>query len=156
MFFDKDASYTPDMAGMIDQEEEIIADEFGVSLKTAFKIIKLRDDACRRDQAEILGRAISIIIAHRNPQMMLKTLALAFGLDAMNSHHSQSELARELNVSRALISHYVIGWVDILRGKNSNFDCLKFRKKESTRETYQANATSSFIQAKMKANKKKK
>ena len=44
-------SYEPDMAALIDKPEEIIADEYGVSIAVALRIIADREDLARRGQA---------------------------------------------------------------------------------------------------------
>lgn len=148
MISDNTASYTPDFAAAIDSEEEIIADEFGVSLKQARRIIKLRDDAIRREQAMMLAGIIGALTESKNLPVMVHALAVAFGFDEMNGWHSESEIASKLGCSRALISHYVVGWRDVLAGKSGAFDCTKFRKHNSTRETYKEKATDPLVQAK--------
>ena len=154
MISDNTASYTPDFAAAIDSEEEIIADEFGVSLKQARRIIKLRDDAIRREQAMMLASVIGLLIRSRNLPVMVHSLAIAYGLDELNGAHSESEIAAQLGCSRALISHYVVGWRDVLAGKTAGFDCTKFRKHNSTRETYKEKATDPLVQAKKQIRQK--
>lgn len=140
------ASYTPDMAALIDKEEEIIADELGVTLKQAERIIAIKDDAARRQQAETLALVIGLLIqSGRNLPVMVHSLAIAFGLDQLNGAHSQAEIARQLGVTRALVSHYVLGWRDVLAGGVGAFDCLKFRKHNETRKTYAAKATNPIL-----------
>jgi predicted transcriptional regulator len=143
-------SYTPDMAALIDSEEEIIADEFGVTLKQARHIIAYARSASRRTQAEILASVIGLLIRSKNMPVMVHALAIAFGLDELNGAHSQAEIAKNLGVTRALVSHYVVGWRDVLAGNVAAFDCTKFRKKNDTRETYKKKATNKVVQAKKK------
>ena len=145
MLYDSTGSYTPDFAAEIDTEEEILADEIGVSLKQARAIIKFRNDAIRREQAYMLASVIGLLIRSRNMPVMVHSLAIAFGLSDLNGAHSESEIAKQLGVTRALISHYVVGWRDVLAGKTAGFDCLKFRKHNSTRETYKQSATDPFL-----------
>ena len=83
---------------------------------------------------------------------MVHALAIAFGLDELNGAHSQAEIAKKLGVTRALLSHYVVGWRDILAGNVAAFDCTKFRKKNETRETYKEKSTSKVVQAKIRKN----
>jgi predicted transcriptional regulator len=151
MLHENQASYTPDMAALIDTEEEIIADDLSVSLFTARKIIRMREDAVIRNQSLILARVIGLLLQSNNLPATIHALALASGLDQLNGKKSQAEIARELGVTRALISHYVVGIRDILSGKDSNFDCTKYRKANSTRETYKAKATDPFTKAKAAA-----
>jgi predicted transcriptional regulator len=141
-------SYTPDMAELIDSPEEIAADEYGVSLDVARRILADTQDAIRAAQGQTLGAIIGHLIAGSNLTAKVHCLALAIGLDQLNGYHSQSEVARQLGVTRALISHYVIGWRDVLSGGVGSFDCTKFRKRNSTRTTYAAKATDPVLQAK--------
>ena len=145
-------SYTPDRAELIDPEDEIIADEFGVTLIQARRIIKYAQSQCRRTQAEIIAQVIGVLIRSKNIPVMVHALAIAFGLDELNGAHSQAEIAKKLGVTRALLSHYVVGWRDILAGNVAAFDCTKFRKKNETRETYKEKSTSKVVQAKIRKN----
>jgi hypothetical protein len=149
-------SYEPDIAALIDTEEEIVADRYGVGLGMARMIIADRDNATRHNQAEVLSAIIGHLIAGNNMPAKVYSLAIAFGLDQLNGFHSQSEIARQLGCTRALISHYVLGWRDVLAGGPGAFDCMKFRKHNETRETYKAKATNPVVQAKMKAKRKPK
>jgi hypothetical protein len=149
-------SYEPDMAAMIDRPEEIIADEYGVSIAVALRIIADREDLARRGQAQILASIINYIIQSRNPTLQVYALAIAFGMDQLNGAHSQSEIARELGVTRALVSHYVLQWRDILAGGVGGFDNRTFRKRNSTREIYKKSATDPVLEAKRKLRTKRK
>jgi len=149
-------SYEPDMAAMIDRPEEIIADEYGVSIAVALRIIADREDLARRGQAQILASVIGYIIQSRNPTLQVYALAIAFGMDQLNGAHSQSEIARELGVTRALVSHYVLQWRDILAGGVGGFDNRTFRKRNSTREIYKKSATDPVLEAKRKLRTKRK
>lgn len=150
MLFENTGSYTPDFAGEIDSPEEIAADEYGVSIETAKRIIKDRENAVRHHQAEILGAIIGQLLAGNNLSVKVHSLAIAFGFDQLNGFHSQSEIARELGCTRALISHYVLGWRDVLSGGIPAFDCLKFRKRNETRKIYKEKATSQTLTQKRK------
>ena len=141
----------PDMAEQIDSEDEILADKFGVSIKTARQIIQHSNGVASRNQAETLARVIGFLLCAKDSRISIRTLALALGFDTMNGYHSQSEVAKEEGVTRALISHYVVGWRDLLDGGAGHVECLKFRKKQSTRETFKKSATSPFLAAKAKA-----
>lgn len=149
-------SYEPDMAALIDTAEEIAADEYGVDLPTARRILSDRQDVVRRSQAEMLAKVIGLLLQSRNPNVQVHALAIAYGMDELNGAHSQSEVARKLGVTRALMSHYVLGWRDLLAGGIVvAFDNLTFRKRNSTRKTYAATATNSVLQAKLQAKRKK-
>jgi hypothetical protein len=143
-------SYEPDMAEMIDLPEEIIADEYGVSIAVARRILSDREDLARRGQAQILASVIGLLIQSRNINVQVHALAIAFGMDHFNGAHSQSEIAKELGVTRALVSHYVIAWRELLAGGIGAFDNRTFRKRNSTREIYKKSATDPVLEAKRK------
>jgi hypothetical protein len=145
---DRHGAFTPDMAALIDQEDEIIADELGITLHQARMVIQIRDAAAIRHQAEILAKVIGLLVRARNMPVMVHSLAIAFGLEELNGAHSQSEIARQLGVTRALVSHYVVGWRDVLAGGFGAFDCTKFRKRNDTRQIYAKSATNPVLEAK--------
>ena len=140
--------YTPDFADEIDSEEEIIADRYGVSIKVAAQIIEDQKTAIRQYEARTLGAIIGVLISGQNLAARVHALALAFGLDQLNGFQSQADVARKLGVTRALISHYVVGWRDILDAGQGAFDCTKYRKVNSTRETFSRTAKNPLTQAK--------
>lgn len=152
MLYESTGAYTPDFAAEIDKPDEIIADRYGVSLETARLIIADIKTAVRRRQAETLGAVVGTLISGSNLQAKVYSLALAFGLDQLNGFHSQSEVARQIGCTRALISHYVIAWRDVLAGGVGAFDCVKFRKHNDTRQTFSDKAKNPVIQAKNKHN----
>lgn len=141
-------SYEPDMAAMIDSAEEIVADDYGVTIAVARRILSDRQNVVRRSQAEMLAKVIGLLLQNRNPNVQVHALAIAFGMDELNGAHSQSEVARELGVTRALISHYVLAWRDVLAGGIGAFDNRTFRKRQGTRKTYAKSATDPVIEAK--------
>jgi len=147
-------SYEPDMAELIDSPEEILADEYGVSIAVARRILSDREDLARRGQAQILASVIGLLIQSRNINVQVHALAIAFGMDQLNGAHSQSEIARELGVTRALVSHYVLAWRDVLAGGIGAFDNRTFRKRDSTRKTYAKAATDPILEAKRTKRKK--
>jgi hypothetical protein len=147
-------SYEPDMADLIDLPEEILADEYGVSIAVARRILSDREDLARRGQAQILASVIGLLIQSRNINVQVHALAIAFGMDQLNGAHSQSEIARELGVTRALVSHYVLAWRDVLAGGIGAFDNRTFRKRDSTRKTYAKAATDPILEAKRTKRKK--
>jgi hypothetical protein len=148
-------SYTPDMAALIDRDDEIIADDYGVDLPTARRILRDRLDTARRGQAEMLANVIGLLLASRNMPVMVHSLAIAFGMDQLNGARSQSEIARALGVSRALVSHYVLSWRDGLMGGGVGaFDLRTYRKRNTARKTYAKAATDPILEA--KRNKRKK
>ena len=148
---DNTGSYEPDMAAEIDTPEEIIADELGVNLVTARKVVALIHKENQRSEALVLGQVLGLLIASNNLPVMVHALALAAGLDQINGAHSETEVAKKLGVTKSLLSHYVVGWRDLLSGREYSFDVLKFRKKNSTRAIYAEKAKSPFIEAKNRA-----
>jgi len=149
---DEITGYWPDIAAEIDSEVEIVADEYGVDIATAKRIVAYRDGAVRQEMALIFGRVLGILIGARNLPVMVHSLALAAGLDQLNGAHSEAEVARELGVTRSLVSHYVVGWRDVLSGGTGRgFDVTKFRKRNATRATYAACATNPLTEAKARA-----
>jgi len=148
-------SYEQDMAELIDLPEEIIADEYGVTIAVARRILTDRQDLVRRSQSEMLAQVIGLLLESRNINVQVHALAIAFGMDQLNGAHSQSEIARELGVTRALVSHYVLAWRDVLAGGIGAFDNRTFRKRQGTRKIYAKSATNPVIQAKLQAKRKK-
>jgi hypothetical protein len=148
MIHENMVSYYPDMASEIDTEREIIADEYGVSLEKADRIIADRKNAHTQSEALILGQVIGLLINSKNLPVMTHALALAAGLDQLNGAHSETEVAKKLGVSKAILSHYVVGWRDLLSGKEYSFDVLKFRKRNGAREVYAEKTKSPFLEAK--------
>jgi hypothetical protein len=82
---------------------------------------------------EMLGRVIGLLLSAKNLNAQVHALAFAAGLDQLNGKKSQAEIARDLGCTRALISHYVVGWTDVL-----GLVVTKFRKSEASRETYKS------------------
>ena len=144
-------SYSVDMADLIDKPDEIIADRIGVSLDQARQILEIIDEEKTEYAARTLSKVIGQLIISKNPLIMLHALSMTAGLDLLNGARSEAEVARKLGVSRALLSHYVVAWRDLLSGRDYFFDILKFRKRNSTREIYAEKATSPFLTAKAKA-----
>ena len=148
--------YWPDIADEIDSPEEILADSLGISVKAARLVLAHVENEVRKNQALILGKVIGLLLKASNLPAMAHALAFASGLDQLNGARSQAEVARELGVTRALLSHYTLGVRDVLSGKDSSFECTKFRKSQASRETFRAKATDPFTAAKAAAIAKRK
>jgi len=144
------AVYHHDYAGEIDQEHEILADELGITPKQARGVIAHTEAEVRRSQSLILGKVVGMLLETSNLPVMAHALAFAAGLDQLNGKRSQAEVARELGVTRALVSHYVIGVRDVLSGKRETFDCTKFRKSNDARKVFKEKATDPYLTAKAK------
>jgi len=152
-----ESAYTPDYAAEIDGEADELAEEFFWFVQKQIPPSKMQIDwlvmkeiiACagawgltvreteRKNLAgkawELLGRVIGLLLGAKNLAAQVHALAFAAGLDQLNGKRSQAEIARELGCTRALISHYVVGWADVL-----GLSITKFRKSESSRETYKS------------------
>ena len=124
-------AYWPDPADEIDKPDEIIADRFGLDLEQAADLIKLIEQEKTRHLATALGGMIGYLLMGGNPMARIYGLAFAAGLDQLNGLKSQSEVARNLGVTRALLSHYVVAARDAL-----DINITKFRKSDKARETY--------------------
>lgn len=129
-----DAAYHPDIAGEIDKEEEIIADLLGITPKQALRVMEWHEQENKKvatEHREAFGRVIAFLLQGKNLPVMVHALALAAGLDQLNGKKSQAQIARELRCTRALVSHYVIGFTDIL-----GTTVTKFRKSQESRATF--------------------
>jgi hypothetical protein len=150
------AIYHHDYAAEIDTEEEVLADMLGISPAQAREVMAHTEAEVRRSQSLILGKVVGMLLETSNLPVMAHALAFAAGLDQLNGKRSQAQVARELGVTRALVSHYVIGVRDVLSGKRETFDCTKFRKSNSSRQTFRDKALSPFLEAKRAAMARKK
>ena len=139
-----DVGYSTDMAAEIDSPADCLAEELGVSLAVAVRVqawhAKRLDLEIRTAQAEQLGRIVGVLVRPvRNLKALVRGLALSAGLDELNGTHSQAEVARELGCTRALMSHYVTMWADLL-----GVHVLKFRKAPGCRATYSKAASAAW------------
>lgn len=129
-----EGAYEPDMAGEIDSEEEILADLLGINPAQAKRVLAWHSEESKKvaaEHREAFGRVIAFLLQGKNLPVMVHALAFAAGLDQLNGKKSQSQIARELKVTRALVSHYVVGFADIL-----GVTVTKFRKSEGSREKF--------------------
>ena len=148
-------AYWPDIASEVDRPEETLADNLGTTPAVALRVMAHTEQAVRESQALMLGRIVGMLLETSNLQILSYALACAAGLDQLNGKKSQSKIAEELGVTRALVSHYVLGVRDVLSGKRETFDCTKFRKSQSSRQTFREKATDPFLAAKAAAIKRK-
>ena len=129
-----EGAYEPDLASEIDSEEEILADLLGITPSQALRVKAWHEQECKKvggEHREAFGRVIAFLLQGKNLPVMVHALAFAAGLDQLNGKKSQAQIARELNCTRALVSHYVVGFADIL-----GVQVTKFRKSESSREKF--------------------
>lgn len=154
MLYENQGSYEPDMAELIDKPEEIIADELGISIEAARRVVQMRQDDATAQSALALARVIGFLLNSKNLAAATYGLAIATGLDQLNGIKSQTEVAKKLKCTRALISHYTIAARDVLSGDGHSIDVMKYRKRNETRQTYADQAKSPFLAAKQKARQK--
>jgi hypothetical protein len=129
-----EGAYEPDLASEIDSDEEILADLLGITPAQALRVQAWHEQECKKvagEHREAFGRIIAFLLQGKNLPVMVHALAFAFGLDQLNGKKSQAQIARELGVTRALVSHYVVGFADIL-----GVEITKFRKSESSRAVF--------------------
>lgn len=150
-----ESAYTPDYAAEIDDEASIMAESFfwfaqqkipvgkiSIPWNEMKELVKVAGawgvEVRNREREnlagkswEMLGRVIGLLLGAKNLAAQVHALAFAAGLDQLNGKRSQAEIARELGCTRALISHYTVGWADVL-----GISVTKFRKSESSRETF--------------------
>ena len=109
---DGEPAYMPDFD--IDTPEDILADELGTTPAVARKVMAMLQAAEVRQQALTLGKVVGLLLETNNLPVMANAIAFAAGLDQLNGKKSQAEVARELGVTRALVSHYTVGVRDVL------------------------------------------
>lgn len=148
-------SYQPEMSDQIDTEEEILADELGITIEVARKLAKWRSEQQKHvSQEEWLkfGHFIGICLNSPNIPLVLHALAFAFGLDQLNDIKSQTEVANKYGVTRQAVSHYVTGWKDLFQNgsipESLPLDITKFCKKNDDRKTYKETHKSIFLELK--------
>lgn len=154
MLYDNQSSYEVDFAAEIDTPAEIIADELNISLEAAERVLEMKQDEATAQSALALARVIGFLLNAKNLHAAAYGLAIATGLDQLNGIKSQTEVAKKLGCTRALVSHYTIAARDALSCNGHSIDVLKYRKRNETRQTYAQQATDPFTAAKIEARKK--
>ena len=132
----------------VDKPEWILAENLNLGLEEATRVLEWHQVAVAREvewaKAEQLNLIVSFLIKPtKNLRALVRALALATGLAELNGTHSQAEVARDLGVTRALISYYVTTWADLLK-----INVFKFRKASSSREIYREAAKTSWAKRK--------
>lgn len=144
-------AYWPDIASEVDRPEETLADLLGISPQTASRVLEYTAAEVRRSQSLVLGRLVGLLFETTNLPVLIHAIAFAAGLDQLNGAKSQAQVAKDLGVTRALLSHYVVAVRDALSGRACSFDNTKFRKRQSARATFANRATDPFTAAKAAA-----
>ena len=125
-----EASYTPDMAAECDSESDELAEEFFWFVKNNIPASKMQVDwlvmkeviSCagrwgitvqereRKNLSglawEMFGGVFTFILGAKNVKACVYGIAFAFGLDQLNGTKSIAAAAKEMGVTRALLSHY--------------------------------------------------
>jgi hypothetical protein len=132
----------------VDRPEWLLAENLNLGLEEATRVLEWHQVAVAREvdwaKAEQLNLIVSFLIKPtKNLRALVRALALATGLAELNGTHSQAEVARDLGVTRALISYYVTTWADLLK-----INVFKFRKASSSREVYREAAKTSWAKRK--------
>ena len=112
-------SFTVDFAGEIDTPAQILAERLGVSEMAARRVLEWHAietaATVRREVALMMARVIGLLIKPaQNLRALVWGLAFSWGQDQLNGAHSQAEVAREMNLERASISHYKRLWDRLL------------------------------------------
>ena len=133
----------------VDRPEWILAEELRLGLEEATRVLEWHQKELARELdweiARILSKVLSELIRPcKNIRARVYGLIFATGLDQANGLHSQAEIARELGCSRALISHYTIHWVEIIK-----LGIFKFRKSEDSRKTFKDSAIRTTVDRKL-------
>jgi hypothetical protein len=133
----------------VDRPEWKLAEELNLGLEEATRVLEWHQVELARELdweiARILSKVLSELIRPcKNIRARVYGLIFATGLDQANGLHSQAEIARELGCTRALISHYTIQWVEIIK-----VGIFKFRKSEDSRKTYKDSAIRTTVDRKL-------
>jgi hypothetical protein len=129
------ASETWEPAEDLDQEHEQLAEQLGVSLDTARKILTWKEEAVEQAlehrEGELLAVVVGGLIAARNVKVSTAGLAFAAQLAGVNGFGSQTEFAKKHGLSRQAISKVTKAWQRDLNLKKS-----VHQKSDKACETY--------------------
>lgn len=134
-----EASESPDMAGVVDMEHELLMEQFGLAEGQAYAVCKWAKDrehnATRAMQARVLGTILGRFLGNKTNDAKVLFWALAFqsGLARHLTDKNPHAKAKELGVTRALMSYWQKVWEDDL-----NLHDLTFAKTDEAREKYRA------------------
>lgn len=120
----------------VDREEWKLAEELCLSLEQAERVLAWHKRTLEREIVWAKAEQLNLIVGFlckpsKNLKALVRALALATGLAELNGTHSQAEVARELKVTRSLISYYVTSWADLLK-----IGVFKFRKTQRSRAVF--------------------
>lgn len=124
----KDLSDSPrckveiNIAEQLDALPAVIADKFGLDIKTSQKIAEwheaIVEQTSQQHQAQIIQNIIAGLLSTRNPKLAAAGIAFATELDALNGLN-QAEFARENNITRSAVSKCTVYWQRVLGVKPS-------------------------------------
>jgi len=130
-------SETPDMAAAIDSEHEVLMELFGVNDAQAKDIATWAScrehNAARSMQAKVLGAILGQFLGEKTADANTMFWALAFqsGVARHLTNHSPNTKAKELGVTRALMSYWQKVWE-----KELELHDLTYAKTDEAREKY--------------------
>ena len=143
-------SYVVDLAEMMDQPSEVLAEVVGITVAQARKVIVWAQSALDQARATEKARTMAMVLAELVPakpgnlEAIVAGLLFASGAATVNGWHSQADAARKLGrvtkcphcgksaqhtITRALVSFYTVRWADKLGLTN-----FRFRRDEENRE----------------------
>jgi len=130
-------SVSVDLCEQIDTEVEKLADDFGLNLQQATRLYALMEAqsaaVVAAAKAEQVAKIIGLLLEkHTRLQLVVEALALAHGMSELNGGGCQADVARRNGCTRALVSHYVTAWVDLLGLKNMTY-CRSAETRERNR-----------------------
>ena len=130
-------SETPDMAAVIDSAHEILMERFGLDEDQAKALASWANDlehnAARTMQAKVLGTILGQFLGQKTADANTMFWALAFqsGVARHLTRHNPNSKAKELGVTRALMSY----WQKVWEAELGLHD-LTYAKTDEAREKY--------------------
>lgn len=108
------ASVEFDPADVIDEHAETLADEFGITLPLARRILEWHlegvEAALRIHEADLLAIVVGGLLASDNVRIATAGLAFATGMAATSGLGTQAQFARSAGVSRTIVSRSTLAW----------------------------------------------
>ena len=138
-------SETPDMAAAIDSEHEILMEQFGLHDAQAKAVAMWANQrehmAARSMQAKVLGAILGQFLGEKTADANTMFWALAFqsGVARHLTSHNPNSKAKELGVTRALMSYWQKVWE-----KELELHDLTYAKTDEARVKYSA-ARKAFV-----------
>ena len=107
-----EASETPDMAGVIDMEHELLMERFKLNEDQAISVMLWAKDrehnATRAVQARVIGVILAEFLGSTEKDLLPIVWGLAFqsGLAKGLTHKNPSQVSKDIGTSRAIISYH--------------------------------------------------